>query len=50
MAQARGGTDEPVFVRGASLAEYGFVAKVLSRISEAGFRKLSLVTEAGAGG
>ena len=50
VAAARGGTDEPVFVRGASLAEYGFVAKVLSRISEAGFRKLSLVTEAGAGG
>ena len=50
VAGARGGTDEPVFVRGATLAEYGFVTRVLARISEAGFRKLSLVTEAGAGG
>ena len=50
VASARGGTEEPVFVRGATLAEYGFVTKVLARISEAGFRKLSLVTEAGAGG
>jgi len=50
VASARGGTDEPVFVRGAQLAEYGFVTKVLARISEAGFRKLSLVTEAGTGG
>ena len=50
VAAARGGTEEPVFVRGATLAEYGFVTKVLARISEAGFHKLSLVTEAGAGG
>ena len=50
VAAARGGTEEPVFIRGANLAEYGFVTKVLARISEAGFRKLSLVTEAGAGG
>jgi biopolymer transport protein TolR len=50
VAAARGGTDEPVFVRGATLAEYGFVTKVLARISDAGFRKLSLVTDAGTGG
>ncbi len=50
VAAARGGTDEPVFVRGATLAEYGIVTKVLARISEAGFRKLSLVTDTGAGG
>ena len=50
IAGARGGTDEPIFVRGATLAEYGFVAKVLAALSEAGFKKISLVTEAGAGG
>jgi biopolymer transport protein TolR len=50
VATARGGTDEPIFVRGATLAEYGIVTKVLARISEAGFHKLSLVTEAGSGG
>ena len=50
IAASRGGTDEPVFVRGATLAEYGFVAKVLARISEAGFRKISLVTEGQGGG
>ncbi len=50
VAAARGGTEEPVFVRGATLAEYGIVTKVLARISEAGFRKLSLVTDTGAGG
>ena len=49
VAAARGSTEEAVFVRGANLAEYGFVTKVLARISEAGFRKLSLVTEAAGG-
>ncbi len=50
IAAARGGTDDAVFVRGANLAEYGVVTRVLARISEAGFRKMSLVTEAGNGG
>jgi biopolymer transport protein TolR len=50
VASARGGTEEAIFVRGASLAEYGFVTKVLARISEAGFRKISLVTEGQGGG
>jgi biopolymer transport protein TolR len=50
VAAARGGTEEAVFVRGATLAEYGIVTKVLARLSEAGFRKLSLVTDTGSGG
>ena len=50
IASARGGTEEPVFVRGAALAEYGVVTKVLARISEAGFRRISLVTEGQGGG
>ncbi|HRK20041.1 MAG TPA: protein TolR [Hyphomicrobiaceae bacterium] len=50
IAETRGGTEEPIFVRGANLAEYGFVAKVLSRLSEAGFKKISLVTDPGSGG
>ena len=50
IANSRGSTEEPVFVRGAAQAEYGFVTKVLARISEAGFRKISLVTEGQSGG
>ena len=50
VAANRGGTEEAVFVRGANLAEYGFVTKVLARLSEAGFKKISLVTEPGQGG
>ena len=47
IATARGktGTDEPVFIRGAKDIDYGTVAKVMARLSAAGFRKLSLVTE-----
>jgi biopolymer transport protein TolR len=46
VAEARGGMmDEPIFVRGDRSAEYGHVARVMARIKEAGFRKLSLVTE-----
>ena len=50
IAEARGGTDEPIFVRGAIQAEYGIVHKVLAKISEAGFRKISLVNEGQSGG
>jgi biopolymer transport protein TolR len=44
---ARGGTgtDEPIFVRGDRTVDYGTVARVMARIKEAGYRKLSLVTE-----
>lgn len=45
VAEARGGADEPIFVRGDKTVEYGTVARVMARIKDAGFRKLSLVTE-----
>ncbi len=50
MAKARAGDDEPIFVRGDKTVEYGHVARVMARIKEAGFRKISLVTEVVEGG
>lgn len=50
VAQARGGDDEPIFVKGDRATEYGIVARVMARIRDAGFRKLSLVTEVESGG
>lgn len=50
VAESRGGMDEPIFVRGDKQVEYGTVARVMARIKDAGFRKLSLVTEMEAGG
>jgi len=50
VAGARGGVDEPIFVRGDRSAEYGAVARVMARIKDAGFKKLSLVTEVESGG
>ncbi len=50
VAGNRGGVDEPIFVRGDKSAEYGLVARVMGRIKEAGFRKISLITEVEGGG
>jgi biopolymer transport protein TolR len=50
IAGNRGGVDEPIFVRGDKSVEYGHVARVMARIKEAGFRKISLVTEVDSGG
>jgi biopolymer transport protein TolR len=53
IAQSRGGgsgQDEPVFVRGDRAVEYGHVARVMARLKESGFRKISLVTEVEGGG
>ncbi len=50
IAQNRGGTDEPVFVRGDKTVSYGDIARVMGRIRDAGFRKISLVTEVEGGG
>jgi biopolymer transport protein TolR len=44
IAKSRGGSDSPVFFRGHKLVPYGNVARVITRINEAGFSKLSLVT------
>ena len=50
IAKARGGAEQPVFVRGDKAVPYGTVARVMAQIREAGFRKLSLVTQLETGG
>jgi biopolymer transport protein TolR len=50
IAQNRGGAEEPVFVRGYKAVSYGDIARVMGRIRDAGFRKISLVTEVEGGG
>lgn len=50
IAGNRGGMEEPIFVRGDKTVAYGHVARVMARIKEAGFRKISLVTEVEGGG
>jgi biopolymer transport protein TolR len=49
-AQRPEAREEPVFVRGDRAVEYGHVARVMARIKEIGFRKISLVTEVEGGG
>ena len=43
--QARGGTDERIYVRGDKKVDYGTVMKVMGRLSAAGFHRVALVTE-----
>jgi biopolymer transport protein TolR len=50
IAQGRGGKEEPIFVRGDKSVEYGHVARVMARIKEAGYARISLVTEMEGGG
>jgi biopolymer transport protein TolR len=45
VTEARGGSDERVFVRGDRQVDYGTVMKVMGRLSAAGFRRVALVTE-----
>ena len=45
IAQARGGTDERIYVRGDRKVDYGTVMKVMGRLSAAGFHRVALVTE-----
>jgi biopolymer transport protein TolR len=45
ITQARGGTDERIYVRGDKKVDYGTVMKVMGRLSGAGFHKVALVTE-----
>src|SRR5262249_8396007 len=46
ITEARGGgAEERIFVRGDRQIEYGTVMKVMGRISDAGFRRVGLVTE-----
>ena len=45
IAEARGGTDERIYVRGDKNVDYGTVMRVMGRLSAAGFRRVGLVTE-----
>jgi biopolymer transport protein TolR len=45
IADARGGNDERIYVRGDRTVDYGTVMKVMGRLNAAGFRKVALVTE-----
>src|SRR3954466_12335613 len=45
ITESRGGMDERIFVRGDKKVEYGTVMKVMGRLSQAGFRRVALVTE-----
>jgi biopolymer transport protein TolR len=45
VTEARGGLDERIFVRGDKKVDYGTVMKVMGRLSQAGFRRVALVTE-----
>jgi biopolymer transport protein TolR len=45
VAQARGGTDARIYVRGDKRVDYGTMMRVMGRLSEAGFHRVALVTE-----
>jgi biopolymer transport protein TolR len=45
IAEARGGADERIYVRGDRNVDYGTVMRVMGRLSQAGFRRVGLVTE-----
>ena len=45
VAQARGGTEARVYVRGDKSVDYGTMMKVMGRLSAAGFHRVALVTE-----
>jgi biopolymer transport protein TolR len=44
-AIAKNGGDERIYVRGDKKVDYGTVMKVMGRLSQAGFRRVALVTE-----
>ena len=45
ITDARAGLDERIFVRGDKKVDYGTVMRVMGRLSQAGFRRVALVTE-----
>ena len=45
ITDARGGTDERIYMRADKKADYGTVARVMRQLSGAGFKRLALVTE-----
>jgi biopolymer transport protein TolR len=46
ITDARKGADEAIFVRGDKATNYGELMRVMGRIASAGYKHLSLVTEA----
>ena len=45
VAEARGGTEARVYVRGDKKVDYGTVMRVMGRLNAAGFSRVALVTE-----
>jgi len=45
VAQARGGTEARIYVRGDKSVNYGSMMKVMGQLSAAGFHRVALVTE-----
>jgi biopolymer transport protein TolR len=45
VAQAAGGTDARIYVRGDKKVDYGTMMQVMGRLSSAGFHRVALVTE-----
>ena len=45
VAEARGGLEARVYVRGDKKVDYGTMMKVMGRLSSAGFHRVALVTE-----
>ena len=45
VAEARGGTEARVYVRGDKKVNYGTMMRVMGRLSAAGFHRVALVTE-----
>ena len=45
ITDARGGSDERIYVRGDRKVDYGTVMRVMGRLSGAGFHRVALVTE-----
>jgi biopolymer transport protein TolR len=50
VAQARGGTEARVYVRGDKKVDYGIMMRVMGQLSSAGFHRLALVTDFEQGG
>ncbi len=49
VTEARGGFDEKIYVRGDKSVQYGTIMQVMGRLSAAGFKRYSMVTEADQG-
>src|SRR5579885_359632 len=45
IAEARGGNDARIYVRGDKTVSYGSMMKIMGRLSAAGFHRVALVTE-----